>query len=486
MTARKMIRPILAVSLLLTGWQLAIAQDALRETFFKDADEALAVAREANAEFLAPRSFERGQKAYEAAEQALERGRNIDTVRNRVAEAQQHFAEAARSAELARTALAQALKSRDDGNKAGAPGRSKPLWDDAQETLGEAIRYLERGDLKAAKDKEIAAISLYRDAELGAIKSQYLSDTRRLLDDADRARVGRYAPVTLEKARQLLAQAERELNENRYDTDLPRSLAQQANYEARHAIYLADIVGRIRDKELTAEELVLDWEKPLQRVSGAADIVPAMANGPGELTDRLVDFIENLRSENQQFQQEISENQVRLADMEAEISALDEKLGGATAERAALVQRLEAQARVKAQFEEVEKIFTRDEARVLREGNNIILRLVGLTFDSGQSAIKPENFDLLAKVEKAIDIFPRSDLLIEGHTDSYGSDDLNMRLSQARAEAVRQYMISAMGIQEFRTIATGYGETNPVANNETEEGRARNRRIDILIRPNLD
>ena len=486
MTARQLVRSILAISLLLTGWQSAFGQDALRETFFKSADEALAVAREADAEFLAPRSFERGQKAYAAAEQALERGRNIDTVRSRAAEAEEHFVEATRNAELARTALAQALKSRDDGNKAGAPSRSKPLWDDAQETLREAIRYLERGDLKAAKNKEIAAISLYRDAELGAIKSQYLSETRRLLDEADRARVGRYAPLTLEKARQLLAQAERELNENRYDTDLPRSLAQQANYEARHAIYLAEIVARIKDKDLTAEELVLEWERPLQRISGAADMVPAMANGPGELTDTLVEFIENLRSENQQYQQEISENQVRLADMEAEISALDEKLGGATAERAALVQRLEAQARVKAQFEEVEKIFARDEARVLREGNNIILRLVGLTFDSGQSAIKPENFDLLAKVEKAIDIFPRSDLLIEGHTDSYGSDDLNMRLSQARAEAVRQYMISAMNVQEFRAIATGYGETNPVANNETEEGRARNRRIDIIIRPNLD
>lgn len=486
MTATQLFRSLLAISLLLAGWQQAFAQDALRETFFKTADDAMAAAQETDAAFLAPRSFERGQKAYAAAEQALERGRNIDTVRNRVAEAEQYFTEAARNAELARTALAQALKSRQDGSNAGAPQLSKPLWDDAQDTLGEAIRYLERGDLKAAKNKEIEAVSLYRDAELGAIKSQYLSETRRLLEDADRARVGRYAPITLERARQLLAQAERELNENRYDTDLPRSLAQQANYEARHAIYLAEIVSKIRDKEMTAEALVLEWEKPLQRISGAADIVPAMANGPAELTGNLVDYIENLRNENQQYQQEIAENQVRIADMETEISALDEKLGGATAERAALVQRLEAQARVKAQFEEVEKIFARDEARVLREGNNIILRLVGLTFDSGQSAIKSENFDLLSKVEKAIDIFPRSELLIEGHTDSYGSDDLNMRLSQARAEAVRQYMISAMGIQEFRAVATGYGETNPVANNETEEGRARNRRIDIIIRPDLD
>jgi outer membrane protein OmpA-like peptidoglycan-associated protein len=486
MTARHVFRCLLAFPLLLVALQPVAAQDELRETFFKSADEALAVAREADAEFLAPRSFEKGQKAYAAAEQALERGRNIDSVRSRTEEAAQSFTEATRAAELAKTALAQALKSRQDGANADAASLSKPLWDDAQETLGEAIRYLERGDLKAAKNKEIEAISLYRDAELSAIKTQYLSDTRRLLEDADRARVGRYAPLTLERARQLLARAERELNENRYDTDLPRSLAQQANYEARHAIYLADIVSRVRDKELTAEALVLDWEKPLQKVSGAADIVPAMANGPAELSEKLVEYIETLRSENQQYQQEIAENQIRLADMEAEIRALDEKLGGATAERAALVQRLEAQARVKAQFEEVEKIFTRDEARVLREGNNVILRLVGLNFDSGQSAIKSENFDLLSKVEKAIDIFPRSELVIEGHTDSYGSDDLNMKLSQARAEAVRQYMLSAMGIQDFRTVATGYGETNPVANNETEEGRARNRRIDIIIHPNLD
>jgi hypothetical protein len=52
------------------------------------------------------------------------------------------------------------------------------------------------------------------------------------------ARVGRYAPVTLEKAQRLLAEAERELNENRYDTDRPRSLARQANYEAKHALHL--------------------------------------------------------------------------------------------------------------------------------------------------------------------------------------------------------------------------------------------------------
>ena len=135
---------------------------------------------------------------------------------------------------------------------------------------------------------------------------------------------------------------------------------------------------------------------------------------------------------------------------------------------------------------QVEKMFSRDEARVFREGDKVILRLVGLTFDSGKAEIKQEDFDLLAKVEKAIDVFPRSELVIEGHTDSYGGDASNQRLSQQRAEAVQQYLINAMRIPSYRLIATGYGETNPVANNETASGRARNRRIDIIIKPNLE
>ncbi len=165
---------------------------------------------------------------------------------------------------------------------------------------------------------------------------------------------------------------------------------------------------------------------------------------------------------------------------------LDERLGGATVERAALVQRLEALARVKQQFEQVEKMFAASEARVFREGTNIILRLVGLTFDSGASDIQQASFDLLGKVEKAIDVFPRSELIIEGHTDSFGGDEFNQTLSQQRAESVQQYMVNAMRIPTYRLIATGYGETRPVASNETESGRARNRRIDIVIRPNLE
>ncbi len=478
-------RCVLTALLLLVAGS-AMAQDELRDTFFKEADAAKAAAEAANASLLAPRSWERGMKEYADAEYALERGRNIEFVRSNVADAARHFMTATTAAELASTALAQVMKSRQDAANARAPELSPDIWTEAQRKFGDAIRLLERGDLKGAKRREIEATSLYRDAELVAIKSQYLSETRQLLADADRARVGRYAPITLGKAKQLLSEAERELNENRYDTDRPRSLAKQANYEAKHAIYLSEIVRKVRDRDLTAEELVLQWEEPMRNIAGAADIVPNMENGPDRLAEELVAHVENMNKELQALGQEKAENETRLADMEEELAALDERLGGATAERAALIQRLEAQARVKEQFQQVEKMFTPAEARVFREGDNIILRLVGLTFDSGASEIKPQSFDLLAKVEKAIDVFPRSELIIEGHTDSYGGDDANQKLSQARAESVQQYMINAMRIPTYRLIATGYGETRPVASNETQSGRARNRRIDIVIRPNIE
>jgi outer membrane protein OmpA-like peptidoglycan-associated protein len=211
-----------------------------------------------------------------------------------------------------------------------------------------------------------------------------------------------------------------------------------------------------------------------------------MSNGHADLSAELVAYVENIRADNQSLDQQLQANDLRLTDMEDEIRALDERLGGATAERAALVQRLEAEARVKEQFEKVEKMFSRDEARVFREGNNVILRLTGLTFDSGESNLRQDTFDLLAKIERAIDVFPRSELVIEGHTDSYGSDESNQVLSQRRAESVQQYMVNAMRIPSYRLLATGYGETNPVANNETASGRARNRRIDIVIKPDFN
>jgi outer membrane protein OmpA-like peptidoglycan-associated protein len=151
----------------------------------------------------------------------------------------------------------------------------------------------------------------------------------------------------------------------------------------------------------------------------------------------------------------------------------------------ALVQKLEAEARLREQFATIETSFERDEARVSREGNRVVVRLVGLTFPSGQADIAPKFRPLLEKLRAAVDVFPRSQIVIEGHTDAYGSDEANLALSRKRAEAIGAYLTSTLGVPAFRISAVGYGETQPIANNDTTQGRERNRRIDVIIEPQL-
>ena len=475
-----------ALLLALAMTSASAQDDELRAALFEQADAALAAAKALDAKLLAPTSFERGMNSYESAERDLEKGRNLDWIRGKLSTATTQFNKSIQAAEVAAITLASAVKTRNAAITAKAPRFAADAWVKAERSFNTAAKRLESGDIKGARKRASDSEVRFRDAELIAIKGQYLNQTRALLQQADKDRVKRYAPVTLEKSTTLLARAEQELNENRYDTDLPRSLAQQANYEARHAIYLAKHIRKLRDAGVSVEEIILSYEQPLQRIAASADKVAALDEGTEAITVELSDYIEELREQNTALTQEVDEGRVRVAGLEEEIRELDERLGGASAERVALVQRLEAEARIKEQFERVEKMFARDEARVYRQGNVIILRLVGLTFPSGQSSLDFRYEPLLRKVRDAVETFPRSQLVVEGHTDSFGGDDSNMVLSEARAQSVGSYMVSQLAIPSYRIAAEGFGETRPIANNETEQGRARNRRIDIRIEPKID
>src|SRR5688572_2377560 len=396
----------------------ASAQQDLRATLFVEADLALAAARTANAELLAPDTFARGTEAYRAAESDLARGRDADRVRRSLATATVTLKQAKDAAESANVTLAAVIKTRADATNANAATFAAELWAEASESFDSAARRLETGDIRGARSRADEAEVLFRDAELTAIKAQYLSQTRALLAEADQARVARTAPRTYERARSLLADAERELNENRYDTDLPRSLAQQANYEARHAIYLAGLIERLRQQDQTLEDLILSYEQPLADISAAADKVAQLDKGIEPVVTELVAYIEGLREQAAQAERDLSDTRARVGSLEEEIRDLDQRLGGVSQERVALVQRLEAETRIREQFATIENMFERDEARVSREGNRVIIRLVGLTFASGQDVIRPAYRPLLEKLKQAADVFPRSQVTIEGHTDS--------------------------------------------------------------------
>ena len=140
MVARTTFVKLVFAVLALFAVSQAHAQNELRNTFFKEADAAKAAAEAVDAALLAPRTWERGLKEYTDAEVALERGRNIETVRSNASDAAQYFNEATEKARLARTALAQVMKSRQDAANARAPDLSSDLWQQAQRKFAEAIR----------------------------------------------------------------------------------------------------------------------------------------------------------------------------------------------------------------------------------------------------------------------------------------------------------------------------------------------------------
>jgi outer membrane protein OmpA-like peptidoglycan-associated protein len=95
----------------------------------------------------------------------------------------------------------------------------------------------------------------------------------------------------------------------------------------------------------------------------------------------------------------------------------------------------------------------------------------------------PNNYETLSRVQKVIRTFGEPDVVIEGHTDSTGSDEINDHLSQKRAESVREYLVANRTLPYSKIVAVGYGSMRPLASNETASGRAINRRIDVIVKP---
>jgi outer membrane protein OmpA-like peptidoglycan-associated protein len=109
-----------------------------------------------------------------------------------------------------------------------------------------------------------------------------------------------------------------------------------------------------------------------------------------------------------------------------------------------------------------------------------------IEFQVGSVEISSTYFDQLKRVADLMKISPNRSAVIEGHTDSMGSATRNLQLSQRRAESVRQNLIDHFGIAKERLVAKGFGETRPIASNETPEGRRKNRRVTVILYANTE
>lgn len=459
----------------------AYAADQVRDSLFIAAETARASAQAARAALLSPESFETGEAALARARASFERGRALERIRRDLDTAEQAFTTATGRAARAETFLQAALVAREAALTSAADQLYASAWQAAERQLDDAAVALERDNQARAQNHAEEAEQAYRDVELQAIEGRLLSRARAQIAEAQGARVDRHAPQTLERARALLARAEAVLREDRYAAAEAGELAERAAATASHASLLADTVQAARARGGSIEQALLEVEAPLRAAAREAGIEGAQTATPADLGEALV---ERLRAQARQLRENEAAlefaNQQILA-MRDELRELDGQLGGVARERSALIMELEAQAQVREQFSRLERLFTRDEAQVLREGERVIIRLTGLVFPSNSSSIPRESRTLLTKLAEAANIFPQARFTIEGHTDSRGSAQLNLGLSQDRADAVMQHLVTEQGIADFRLRAIGLGSSRPIASNDTDDGRARNRRIDVTF-----
>lgn len=120
---------------------------------------------------------------------------------------------------------------------------------------------------------------------------------------------------------------------------------------------------------------------------------------------------------------------------------------------------------------------------VIRDGDNLLLRMPsGITFATDSAQVQPQFQPTLNEVASVLSQYPKTYIDIYGHTDSTGSEAYNQSLSERRAQSVSSYL-AGHGVQSARMATRGYGEMQPIASNETEEGKQANRRVEIKIVP---
>ena len=116
---------------------------------------------------------------------------------------------------------------------------------------------------------------------------------------------------------------------------------------------------------------------------------------------------------------------------------------------------------------------------ILKELNETGKAILYINFDSGKSTIKKESLPVVEKIIEMMRLASEIKISVEGHTDSDGSNESNLKLSDARAKAVVEEIIKA-GIDKSRLSSSGFGEERPIADNKTEEGKAKNRRVELI------
>jgi outer membrane protein OmpA-like peptidoglycan-associated protein len=289
-------------------------------------------------------------------------------------------------------------------------------------------------------------------SELVSARSAY----RRAADGP----AGTYAKSELQVAEQSLERAERSYTKNG-DDERTRDLAYIANRQAELAAVRGQLAVAQSDRDVARRDLDIAMN---ERRKAAEDRLAENQKALGRTMDQVAQDKKSISEE----QRKLGEEQQRIGDEKQRLSAQEQALNE---------QRVQQETRERETRAALEKL-----GDVKEEKRGIVLNISGaVLFSAGKSTLLPTAKTKLSELAEAINSMDSDQkIVIEGHTDATGSDDTNQRLSLARATAVKTFLMKK-GVEAKRLEAVGMGEADPVADNTTVEGRAENRRVEIVV-----
>ena len=320
-----------------------------------------------------------------------------------------------------------------------------------------------------------------------------LYEARNAVQIAQATGSEKYAAPSFQKAQQLLQAAEdaQKHKAGRKDVDMTAREAVQTAQDARSIT-----LKRLEEERQEAERRAAEEREALARKQAEeAEKAKLEAQLAEEKAAREKAEAEAARAAAVAQQQEAE----KAAALAAQQKAAAEAAAAQTAQQAAEAAQLAAQQKAAAEAEaarakqmaaqsEAEKaelrkqlmqqlssiLQTRDSAR------GLIVNMSDVLFDTGSYTLKPGAREKLAKISGILLAYPSLKVQVEGHTDSTGTEEYNQRLSEQRAQSVREYLV-AQQVPAAAVTAFGFGESRPVATNDTSEGRQQNRRVELVV-----
>jgi len=320
-----------------------------------------------------------------------------------------------------------------------------------------------------------------------------LFEARNALRIARNAGADKYAPAAWAKAQQQLSAAEDTYRQKR-DRKLIDSSSKDATETAEESRVMAVKQKAQEDAQakIAAEKQAAEQREAQARADATAEVQRRQqAEQERQQAEQAKAEAERMKQEAQQAAQEAARQkqeadaarqaalvQQQAAESQAQQAAQAKAVAEAETEKArqaaakAEAEKAQLRAQLLQQFNAV--LQTRDSAR------GLIVNMSDVLFDTGSADLKPGAREKLAKISGILLAHPGLTLQVEGHTDSVGTDEFNMELSGRRADAVRDYLAQE-GVAASTMTAKGFGKTQPVASNDTPEGRQRNRRVELVV-----